>query len=161
MRVALAVDHAGLPLKEAIAAALVRGGHEVVDLGAYEPNDADDYPDFAEAVGIALRTGAASRGVLICGSGVGAAIAANKVHGIRACVCHDHYTARQGVEHDHMNVLCLGARVIGVAVATDVVEAFVDAKFSREERHLRRVKKTKALELRRWEPASNPKEEEA
>lgn len=148
MRIALAVDHAGFTLKQLVSSRVVASGHEVVDLGAHSINDDDDYPDFAAAVGDALRAGQAERGLLLCGSGVGACVAANKFPGVRASVCHDNYSAHQGVEHDDLNVLCIGARVIGPAVVQEIVEAFLSARFSAEERHVRRLNKTRALEAR-------------
>ena len=147
MRIVIGADHAGFDLKQIIAADLRRKGHEVIDKGT-DSNAPVDYPDFAEAVGQAVLDGAAERGVLICGSGVGASISANKIPGIRAGLCHDSYSARQGVEHDDMNLLVLGARVIGVELARDLVERFLEAKFNGEERHRRRVEKIKALERR-------------
>ncbi len=146
MKVAVGCDHAGFPLKQEIAA-LLRKDHEVVDVGAFSP-EPSDYPDFAEAVGRAVLDGTAERGVLVCGSGVGASVAANKLPGIRAAVCHDVYSAHQGVEHDDMNVLVLGGRIVGAALAQELVWAFVGAQFSGEERHVRRLDKVKALEKR-------------
>lgn len=147
MRIALGCDHAGFPLKEIMATFLRELGHEVIDLGTHSA-DPVDYPDYAEKVGLTLREGKADRGVLICGSGVGAAVAANKIRDIRAGLCHDTYSAHQGVEHDDMNVLVLGARVIGVALAHELVRAFVGARFTGEERHRRRLAKVRALEER-------------
>ncbi len=147
MRVALAADHAGFELKRQLAEAVAALGHEVLDLGTDGPAPVD-YPDFAAAVGRAVREGRAERGVLICGSGVGAAVAANKVPGIRAGLCHDTYSAHQGVEHDDVNVLVLGARVIGAALAGELVRTFLAARFSGEERHRRRLEKVKRLEER-------------
>jgi len=147
MRVAMAADHAGFELKGQLAAAVAALGHEVLDLGTDGPA-AVDYPDFADALGRAVRAGRAERGVLICGSGVGAAVAANKIPGIRAGLCHDTYSAHQGVEHDDMNVLCLGARIIGPALVPGLVEAFLAAEFSTEERHHRRVGKVHSLEMK-------------
>jgi ribose 5-phosphate isomerase B len=121
-------------------------GREVLDLGAKSFEAGDDYPDFAEALGNAIASGKAERGVLICGSGVGASIAANKIHGVRAAICHDAYSAHQGVEHDDMNVLVLGSRVIGTALAEELVEAFLQAKFTNEPRHARRLEKVKRIE---------------
>jgi ribose 5-phosphate isomerase B len=146
MRIAIGADHGGYPLKvEAIE--WVRGwGQEVWDAGAHQYDAADDYPDFARAVAEAVAGGRAERGIIICGSGVGASIVANKVRGVRAGLCHDTYSARQGVEHDDMNVLCLGARIIGPALAREVVAAFVEARFSGEERHARRLAKVRAME---------------
>jgi RpiB/LacA/LacB family sugar-phosphate isomerase len=147
MRTAIGSDHAGFELKLLLAKFLRDLGHEVVDVGT---NSADpvDYPDFAAAVGQAVLDGRADRGVLICGSGVGASVAANKVRGIRAGLCHDTYSSHQGVEHDDMNVLVLGARVIGPALAQELVGAYIQAAFTREERHVRRLNKVKALEAR-------------
>ena len=147
MRIAIAADHAGFELKKDIADHLRRGGHQVLDLGTHS-HDPVDYPDFAVIVGEAITTGEAERGVLICGSGVGVSVAANKIKGIRAGLCHDIYSAHQGVEHDDMNVLVMGARVIGPELALELTDAFVEARFSREERHLRRVRKVKELEKR-------------
>lgn len=147
MRVAVAGDHAGFRLKESVAEHLRAAGHEVLDLGARDEAESD-YPDFAEAVGRALAAGRAERAVLVCGSGVGAVAAANKMPGVLAGLCHDTYSAHQGVEHDQMNVLALGARVVGIALALDIVDAFVDAQFDGVARHLRRVEKVRALERR-------------
>jgi ribose 5-phosphate isomerase B len=147
MRIVLGADHAGFGLKQIIAADLRGQGHQIIDKGT--DSDAPvDYPDFAEAVGKALLNGEAERGVLICGSGVGASVAANKVPGIRAGLCHDTYSVHQGVEHDDMNVLVLGARVIGVELARELINNFLAAKYTDEERHHRRVAKIKALEQR-------------
>jgi RpiB/LacA/LacB family sugar-phosphate isomerase len=147
MKVAVGSDHAGYGLKQEIAAYLRKEGHDVVDVGT-NSEAAVDYPDFAEATGLAVRDGRAERGVLICGSGVGASIAANKLKGIRAAICHDGYSAHQGVEHDDMNVLVLGARVIGSALAQELVQNFLGARFTAEERHVRRLNKVKAIEAR-------------
>jgi RpiB/LacA/LacB family sugar-phosphate isomerase len=147
MRIVLGADHAGFDLKEVLAAYLRHLGHEVVDIGTHS-DDPVDYPDYAEALSQAVLNGRAERGVLICGSGVGASVAANKIPGIRAGLCHNTYSARQGVEHDDMNVLVLGARVIGIEVARDLVDQFLAARFNGEERHHRRVEKIKALEKR-------------
>ena len=144
-RVALAADHAGFELKERMAAFLKEAGFEVVDLGTSN-REPSDYPDFARAIGEALREGKAERGILICGSGVGACVAANKMKNIRAGLCHDTYSAHQGVEHDDINVLCLGSRVIGEELAKELVSAFLAARFTGEERHRRRLDKIKALE---------------
>ena len=146
MKVALAADHAGLPLKEEIAGVVASLGHEVLDLGAHQYNKHDDYPDFARYIGQAIQHGQADRGVLLCGSGVGASIAATKMKGVRAAVCHDAYSAAQGVEHDDMNVLCLGSRIIGGAVADVLVRAFLAATFTGEDRHQRRLDKVLAIE---------------
>lgn len=146
MRIAIGADHAGYPLKGDAAAWVRELGHEVWDAGAYQYDQEDDYPDFAQAVAARVAAGAADRGIILCGSGVGASVAANKVKGVRAGLCHDTYSARQGVEHDGMNVLCLGARVIGPALARELVAAFLAAKFTGEERHARRLAKVRALE---------------
>ena len=147
MRIAIAADHAGYELKRDLAAALRAQGREVSDLGTDSPAPVD-YPDCAESIAAALRDGRADRGIIVCGSGAGVSIAANKFPGVRAAVCHDSYTARQAVEHDDLNVLCLGARVIGPALAADLVAAFLGAKFSGEERHRRRLDKILAIESR-------------
>jgi RpiB/LacA/LacB family sugar-phosphate isomerase len=147
MRIVVGSDHAGFELKQILAAYLRDRGHEVIDKGT-DSNEAVDYPDFAEAVGKVLIDGQAERAVLICGSGVGASVSANKIPGVRAAVCHDSYSARQGVEHDDMNVLVLGARIVGIELARELVNHFLAAKFSDEERHHRRVEKIKALERR-------------
>ena len=147
MRIALASDHAGFALKQELAAALAADGHQVLDLGAHS-TDPVDYPDTAEAVAGALSEGRAERGIIVCGSGAGVSIAANKFAGVRAAVCHDHYTAHQAVEHDDMNVLCLGARIIGVEVARELATAFLAARFSGEERHRRRLGKILGFEAR-------------
>lgn len=146
MKIAIACDHGGFALKKPILEQLVALGHEVHDLGAHQYDPDDDYPDFARYVGQAIQHGQAQRGIIICGSGVGAAVAANKLRGIRAGLCHDTYSAGQCVEHDDVNVLCMGARVIGEAVAGELVAAFVSARFSAEERHQRRLEKVNALE---------------
>ena len=145
MTIVIGCDHAGFALKNLLAEMLRRDGHPVTDLTpALDPQD--DYPDSAAAVARAVAGRSAERGVLVCGSGVGASVAANKIRGARAGLCHDTYSARQGVEHDDINVLCLGARVVGDAVAQDLVRAFLGARFSGEERHVRRLKKVLALE---------------
>ena len=145
MKLVVGSDHAGFQLKNEMAGLLKSLGHDVLDVGAYDERPSD-YPDFAEAVGRAVLDGRAERGVLICGSGVGASVAANKLVGIRAGMCHDTYSAHQGVEHDNMNVLVLGSRVVGVKLAEDLVKAFLGAQFTREERHVRRLAQVKALE---------------
>ncbi|MGO8735362.1 MAG: ribose 5-phosphate isomerase B [Terriglobia bacterium] len=147
MRIAIASDHAGFKLKQDLVKYLGELGHTVVDLGTNSEAPVD-YPDYAAAIGHAVLEGAAERGVLICGSGVGASVAANKLKGIRASICHDTYSAHQGVEHDDMNVLVLGARVIGPALGRELATAFLHATFSGEERHVRRLNKVKALEDR-------------
>jgi len=138
MRIAIGCDHAGFPLKETVAAVVKMAGHEPLDLGTYN-TDRVDYPDYAKKVAKAILEGRAERGILVCGSGVGVCIAANKIKGIYAGVCHDTYSAHQSVEHDDMNVLCLGARIIGPEIASEIVRAFLAATFSGEERHKRRV----------------------
>lgn len=145
MRLAFASDHAGFALKKALLDWLKDSEHQLTDLGTYDTQPVD-YPDYSEKIGLKLLDGGADRGILICGSGVGASVAANKLPGIRAGICHDTYSAHQGVEHDNMNVLTLGARVIGVELAKELVRAFLGAQFSTEERHRRRVKKIQALE---------------
>lgn len=147
MRIVIGADHAGFDLKEVLASYLQHHGHEIIDVGTHS-DDPVDYPDFAEAVARALLHGDAERGILICGSGVGASVAANKIPGIRAGLCHDSYSARQGVEHDDMNVLVLGARVIGIELARELVDNYLAGKFTGEERHRRRLEKIKALETR-------------
>ena len=147
MRIVIGADHAGFDLKQIIGEDLRGYGHEVIDKGT-DSTAPVDYPDFAEAVGQAVLDGTAERGVLICGSGVGASVSANKLPGIRAGLCHDTYSARQGVEHDDMNVLVLGARVIGVELARELVGNFLSAKFTGEARHRRRMEKIRALERR-------------
>jgi ribose 5-phosphate isomerase B len=146
MKIAIACDHGGYPLKRPLLELMQGLGHEVLDLGAHELDPNDDYPDFARYVGQAIQHGQAQRGVLLCGSGVGASVAANKHAGVRAAVCHDTYSAGQGVEHDDMNVLCLGARIVGGSLAEALVKAFVSASFTGEERHARRLEKVLAIE---------------
>jgi ribose 5-phosphate isomerase B len=147
MKIVIGSDHAGYALKMAMGEMLGKLGHDVLDVGAYDDKPSD-YPDFAEKVGRAVLDGKVERGILICGSGVGASVAANKLPGIRAGMCHDTYSAHQGVEHDDINVLVLGSRVIGVALAQDLVKAFLGAKFTNEERHVRRLGKIRALEAK-------------
>jgi RpiB/LacA/LacB family sugar-phosphate isomerase len=147
MKIAIGADHAGFELKKRVKALLLELKHEVLDLGTDGPEPVD-YPDFAEAVGLAVRDGKAERGILMCGSGVGASVAANKIPGVRAGLCHDHYSAHQGVEHDDMNVLVMGGRVIGESVALELVRAFLDSKYTAEDRHQRRLEKVKAMEAR-------------
>lgn len=152
MKIAVACDHAGYPMKAVVLDAVRRAGHTPLDLGV-DSSEPVDYPDYAEKVGRAIQSGQAERGILICGSGVGACIAANKMTGVYACLCHDVYSAHQGVEHDEMNVLCLGARVIGPELAREIVASFLSARFvghdPGQERHARRVAKIRALEARR------------
>ncbi len=146
MKVAVASDHGGVPLNEVVIAELRRMGHEVLDLGTHDAANGDDYPDHAEDVGRRVASGECERAVLICGSGVGASVAANKIKGVRAGLCHDTYSAHQGVEHDDCNVLCMGARVVGPELALDIVRAFINARFTNEERHRRRLNKVLAIE---------------
>ena len=150
MRIALGTDHAGFELKVQVAEFLGAAGHDVSDVGAHELDPQDDYPDFALLVAGAVSKSNVERGILVCGSGVGASVAANKVLGVRAAMCHDTYSAHQGVEHDDMNVLCLGARIVGIALATEIIESFLGASFSGEERHVRRLSKVLAIE-RAWQ----------
>jgi RpiB/LacA/LacB family sugar-phosphate isomerase len=147
MKIAVGSDHAGFLLKQEVAESLRQQGFDVVDVGT-DSTAAVDYPDFAEKVGLAVTEGRAERAVLICGSGVGACVAANKLPGIRAAICHDTYSAHQGVEHDDMNVLVLGGRIIGTALAHELVQAFVAARYTAEERHARRLAKVLAIEKR-------------
>jgi ribose 5-phosphate isomerase B len=149
MRVGLATDHGGFALKEEMLAQLRAGGHDVVDFGAHALNAGDDYPDFVVPLARAVAAGKVDRGVAICGSGVGAAVCANKMLGVRAALIHDHFSARQGVEDDHLNILCMGGRTVGPAVAWDLVKTFLAAEFSQAERHLRRLSKVAVLEAER------------
>jgi len=146
MKVGIATDHGGFGLKEELIAKLRASGHEVMDFGAYSLNSGDDYPDFVVPLADAVVTSKVERGIAICGSGVGAAICANKVKGVRAALIHDHFSAKQGVEDDHMNILCMGGRTVGPEVAWDLVQAYLAAEPSRAERHLRRLDKIVALE---------------
>lgn len=148
MRVGMAADHGGVGLKEELAARLRAAGHDIVDFGAHGANPADDYPDFVIPFARAVAAGTVERGVAVCGSGVGAAVCANKIPGARAGLIQDHFSARQGVEDDHMNILCLGGRVMGLEVAWDLVQTFLAAEFSQAERHLRRLAKVASLEAR-------------
>jgi len=147
MRIAIGADHAGFELKECVKARLLEWKHDLLDLGTNSAKPVD-YPDYAEAVGLAVREGKAERGIMICGSGVGASVAANKIPGVRAGLCHDHYSAHQGVEHDDMNVLVMGGRVIGESVALELVRAFIAAKYTGEDRHQQRLRKLLAIEGR-------------
>jgi len=149
MLVAIGCDHAGFELKPRIIREVEGLGHQVLDCGAMTVDPVDDYPDFAKAVGLAVASKRAARGILFCGSGVGVSVAANKLAGVRACLCHDTYSAHQGVEHDSMNVLCVGARVIGPELVAELVRAFLRAEYSGEERHARRLAKVLALESAR------------
>lgn len=146
MKIAIASDHAGYYLKQELINYLKNLNYEVIDLGTDNPAIKSDYPDYARKIAIEIINKKAERGILICGSGVGACIAANKVKGIRACVCHDSYSAHQGVEHDDMNVLCMGAKIIGTELAKEIVTSFINAKLIKEERYLRRLEKIKKIE---------------
>ncbi|HMJ00546.1 MAG TPA: RpiB/LacA/LacB family sugar-phosphate isomerase [Gaiellaceae bacterium] len=146
MKIAAAFDHRGVKLRERVLEEIVRAGHEPVDLGTDAPEPKIDYPDKAQDIGEAIKAGAAERGVLVCGSGVGASIAACKVDGIRAAICHDTYSAHQGVEHDDMNVLCIGSEVVGAELAGELIRAFLGARFDGGERYVRRLEKIEALE---------------
>lgn len=148
MKIVVASDHAGYPLKQMVLDELKAAGHEIIDVGAFHPEEDDDYPDFAARACEAVHQGEAGRAIILCGSGVGACVVANKFPGIRASLCHDHYSAHQGVEHDDMNVLCMGARVIGQEIAREIVLAFAAARFSGETRHVRRLQKLKTIERR-------------
>lgn len=146
MKLSIGADHAGYEMKQQLIDFIGKLGHTVHDVGTFEPGKPDDYPDYAILVAKDVLAGNADRGILVCGSGVGVSVAANKFKGIRAGLCHDHYSAHQGVEHDDMNVLVLGSRIIGPMMAQDVVEAFLKATFSGEERHVRRLQKVKGIE---------------
>ena len=155
MRVGIATDHGGFGLKEELLGRLCAAGHEVVDFGAHRLSEGDDYPDYVVPLAQAVAAGKVNRGVAICGSGVGASVCANKVRGIRAALIHDHFSAKQGVEDDHMNILCMGGRTVGPAVAWDLVQTFLAAEFSQAERHLRRIGKVAGQEAR---AADDPRE---
>ena len=146
MRIAIGADHGGFPLNERVIEELRASGHEITDFGTHDGTKPDDYPDYALLVGEAVQSGAAEIGILICGSGVGASVAANKLRGVRAALCGDTYSAHQSREHDDCNVLCLGARVVGHELAMEIVRAFVAARFTGEERHRRRLAKINAIE---------------
>lgn len=146
MKVSIGADHAGFDMKRQLIDFIQALGHSVHDVGTFQPDKPDDYPDYAALVAQDIRSGNTERGILVCGSGVGVSVAANKFKGIRAGLCHDHYSAHQGVEHDDMNVLVLGARIIGQMMAQDVTEAYLKAAFSNEERHVRRLNKVKGIE---------------
>ncbi|MGV3618209.1 MAG: ribose 5-phosphate isomerase B [Fimbriimonas sp.] len=152
MRIALGADHAGFELKQELSAEIAKLGYDVVDVGAHHYDALDDYPDFAQKVGEAVVAGQADRGVVVCGSGVGASIAANKVAGVRAGLATDTYSARQGVEHDDVNVLVLGARITGIEVIREILKSFLAAEFSGEERHVRRLNKVLDIERRQKTP---------
>jgi ribose 5-phosphate isomerase B len=149
MRVGIASDHGGYGLKEELVTQLRTAGHEVIDFGAHQSSHDDDYPDFVIPLAKSVVAGQVERGLAICGSGVGAAVCANKVRGVRASLIHDHFSARQGVEDDHMNILCMGGRTVGPAVAWDLVQTFLAAEYSQAPRHLRRIGKVAALEKER------------
>jgi ribose 5-phosphate isomerase B len=155
MRVGIATDHGGYSLKEDLIVRLRNAGHEVVDFGAHDLNNSDDYPDYVTPLSQAVVAGRVDRGVAICGSGVGASVCANKTTGVRAALVHDHFSAKQGVEDDHMNVLCMGGRTVGPAVAWDLVETFLAAEYSQAERHLRRLGKVAMLEVGKAHTAAN------
>jgi len=146
VKVAVAFDHRGVKLRERVLEALAELGHQAVDLGAINDDFKVDYPDKAREIGAAIRSGEAERGILACGSGVGAAVAASKIHGIRAAICHDVYSAHQGVEHDDLNVLCLGSEVVGAELAGDLVRAFLGARFDPQERYVRRLERVAEIE---------------
>ena len=146
MRIGIATDHGGFALKQDLAAKLKSAGHEIVDFGAHDLKPDDDYPDFVIPLAIAVAGGKVDRGVAVCGSGVGATVCANKVKGVRACLIEDHFSAKQGVEDDDLNLICLGGRIEGPELAWDLVETFLSAKFSQAPRHLRRLRKVAALE---------------
>jgi ribose 5-phosphate isomerase B len=146
MKVGIATDHGGFQLKEELVAKLEMAGHQVIDFGAHGLDSGDDYPDFVVPLAMAVVAGEVERGVAICGSGVGASVCANKVKGIRAALIHDHFSAKQGVEDDHMNILCMGGRTVGPEVAWDLVQAYLAANYSPAERHLRRLEKIRVLE---------------
>jgi ribose 5-phosphate isomerase B len=148
MRVGIATDHGGFALKEELIVLLRGAGHEVVDFGAHDLNHSDDYPDYVTPLAQAVGAGSVDRGLAICGSGVGASVCANKISGVRAALIHDHFSAKQGVEDDHMNVLCLGGRTVGPAVAWDIAQNFLAAEYSCDERHLRRLRKVALLEMK-------------
>jgi len=148
MRVGIATDHGGYGLKQELVAQLRAAGHEVIDFGAHKLSSEDDYPDFVVPLAQAVVAGQIERGLAICGSGVGASVCANKIPGARASLIHDHFSARQGVEDDHMNILCMGGRTVGPAVAWDLVQTFLAAQYSQAERHLRRIGKVTALEAK-------------
>jgi ribose 5-phosphate isomerase B len=152
MRIGIATDHGGFGLKEELFARIRTAGHEVVDFGAHSLNPDDDYPDYVVPLGQAVVAGKVDRGVAICGSGVGASVCANKVNGVRACLIHDHFSAKQGVEDDHMNILCMGGRTVGPEVAWDLVQTYLAAEYSSAPRHLRRLGKVAALESERRIP---------
>ena len=146
MRISVAADHNGYELKNEISEILKRAGHDVIDIGPHSLDPLDDYPDYAKPLAESVSSGETNRGIMVCGSGVGASVAANKVKGVRAAVCHDIYSAHQGVEHDNMNVLCLGSRIVGTEVVRELVSAFISATYTNEERHARRLNKVIEME---------------
>ena len=146
MRISVAADHNGYELKNEISEILKRDGHDVIDIGPHSLDPLDDYPDFAKPLAKSVSSGETDRGIMVCGSGVGASVAANKVKGVRAAVCHDIYSAHQGVEHDNMNILCLGSRIVGTEVVRELVSAFISAEYTNEERHTRRLNKVIEME---------------
>ena len=146
MRISVAADHNGYELKNEISEILKRDGHDVIDIGPHSLDPSDDYPDFAKPLAKSVSSGETDRGIMVCGSGVGASVAANKVKGVRAAVCHDIYSAHQGVEHDNMNILCLGSRIVGTEVVRELVSAFISAEYTNEERHARRLNKVIEME---------------
>ncbi|MDE0744155.1 MAG: ribose 5-phosphate isomerase B [SAR202 cluster bacterium] len=146
MRISVAADHNGYELKNEISEILKRYGHDVIDIGPHSLDPLDDYPDFAKPLAKSVSSGETDRGIMVCGSGVGASVAANKVKGVRAAVCHDIYSAHQGVEHDNMNILCLGSRIVGTEVVRELVSAFISAEYTNEERHARRLNKVIEME---------------
>jgi ribose 5-phosphate isomerase B len=147
MKIGIAADHGGFQLKQYLSPLIKKWGHEIVDFGAHEQNDQDDYPDFVIPLARSIANKEVDRGIAVCGSGVGASIAANKVHGVRAALVHDHFSAHQGVEDDDMNLLCLGGRVVGNNVAQEIIETFLKAEFTKAERHMRRLKKVQEAEI--------------
>ena len=155
MRIGIATDHGGFALKHDLAAKLKSAGHEILDFGAHDLKPDDDYPDFVIPLAIAVANGKVDRGIAVCGSGVGATVCANKVKGVRACLIEDHFSARQGVEDDDLNLICLGGRIEGPELAWDLVETFLSAKFSQAPRHLRRLRKVAALETGKTERGEN------
>jgi len=155
VKVGIATDHGGYELKEELVPELQRAGHEVVDFGAHQLKSDDDYPDYVTPLARAVAAGQVMRGIAICGSGVGASVCANKIPGVRASLIHDHFSARQGVEDDHMNILCLGGRTVGPAVAWYLVQTFLAAEYSQAERHLRRLGKVAALDNAKYPAQSN------
>jgi ribose 5-phosphate isomerase B len=146
MRISVAADHNGYELKNEISEILKRAGHDVIDIGPHSLDPLDDYPDYAKPLAESVSSGETNRGIMVCGSGVGASVAANKIKGVRAAVCHDIYSAHQGVEHDNMNVLCLGSRIVGIEVVRELVSAFISAEYTNEERHARRLNKVIEME---------------